>query len=228
MSAAAIRTIRWRKSRSMWILSEARNACGSFQVAGPDAESADLRSSEPPRKTRTAASTIRARGSAATIATGRATSRNCSARPVVSAGRRRLPRIHESVLKRIKNRAHAYAPVGLACTIRSRHRQWRGPDAGANPCEILPRRRARWQSRRRCGTRCGLRRMVYFLTVGVSVYLFAFPMMRAARPMMNSSPPGAGCRTSCARPALFCRPPRARGSMAMRENPASSSWSLWR
>ena len=91
-----------------------------------------------------------------------------------------LPRIHESVLNRISNRAHAYAPVGLpACyEVVTADGEVLRPEQ--NPCESPDQAKARWHAQEKVWNTVWGRRIVYFLTVGVSVYLFAFPLMRAA------------------------------------------------
>ncbi len=91
-----------------------------------------------------------------------------------------LPRIHESVLKRILNRAHAYAPIGLPRRYEIVTPQGQVLPPGQNPYETPAQATARWHGQQRIWTTVWLRRIVYFLTVGVSIYLFAFPLMSAA------------------------------------------------
>lgn len=100
-----------------------------------------------------------------------------------------LARIHESVMKRIRNRAHAYAPVGLPrrYDLVTTHGQVFPPDQ--NPYETPAQATARWHGQQQIWNTVWLRRIVYFLTVGVSVYLFAFPLMSAAPPQDEFTTP---------------------------------------
>ncbi len=89
------------------------------------------------------------------------------------------PRIHESVLARIKNYAHLYAPTGLPANY----------EVVTSSGEVLPAAQNRYEKPDQAIFRARIqekvwntiwwRRIVYFLTVGVTIYLLAFPLMRA-------------------------------------------------
>jgi uncharacterized protein (DUF2235 family) len=94
-------------------------------------------------------------------------------------GHEALPRVHESVLKRIQNRAHSYTPTGLPdrYEIVTADGEVLAPEQSSY--EPAAQALARWHLQEKVWNTVWLRRIVYFLTVGVSVYLFAFPLMRA-------------------------------------------------
>jgi uncharacterized protein (DUF2235 family) len=89
-----------------------------------------------------------------------------------------VPKIHESVLARIRNKAHVYAPNGIPAEYK----------LVTNDGEILPPAKgdematqavARANLQERAWNIIWWRRIVYFFTVGVSVYLAVFPLMKA-------------------------------------------------
>ena len=91
-----------------------------------------------------------------------------------------LPRIHESVLKRVKNRAHAYAPIGLPEQYELVTYGSEVVAPPANPYETPPAAQARWRLQQDIWNLVWLRRVVYFLTVAVSCVLFAFPLVKGS------------------------------------------------
>jgi len=91
-----------------------------------------------------------------------------------------LPRIHESVLRRIQNRAHSYAPVGLPERYEIATVAGEVLSPAQNAYEAPAQARARWHCQEELWNWVWLRRVVYFLTVAASVYLFAFPIARKA------------------------------------------------
>lgn len=95
-------------------------------------------------------------------------------------GAEALPRVHESVFKRIQNRAHAYAPIGLPARYELVTAAGEVISPEQNPYESPGQAIARRHLQEKLWNMVWGRRLVYFLTVGVSVYLFAFPLMRAA------------------------------------------------
>jgi uncharacterized protein (DUF2235 family) len=95
-------------------------------------------------------------------------------------GAEALPRVHESVLKRIQNRAHSYTPAGLPARYEVVTADGEVLAPEQNPYEPPAQAIARWHAQEKVWNTVWWRRIVYFLTVGVSVYLFAFPLMRAA------------------------------------------------
>ena len=89
-----------------------------------------------------------------------------------------FPRVHESVLKRIQNRAHSYAPVGLPERYEVVTAAGEVLPPGQNPYETTAQAMARWHYQEKVWNTVWLRRIVYFLTVAVSGYLFAFPLLK--------------------------------------------------
>jgi uncharacterized protein (DUF2235 family) len=94
-------------------------------------------------------------------------------------GRKAVPKIHESVLQRIKNNAHLYAPKGLPAEYDVVTRSGEVISTAQNPYEAPDQAAARANSQERCWNTIWLRRIVYFLTVGASIFLIAFPLQRA-------------------------------------------------
>jgi hypothetical protein len=90
-----------------------------------------------------------------------------------------LPRIHESLLKRIANNAHSYAPKGLPARYEVVTAQGEVLAPHQNPYETETQAQARLNFQEKVWNTIWLRRIVYFLTVGVSLYLAAFPLMKA-------------------------------------------------
>jgi uncharacterized protein (DUF2235 family) len=89
-----------------------------------------------------------------------------------------LPRIHESVLARVHNYAHAYAPKGLPAryAIVTVGGEVVPPERNAR--EKQAQATARWHGQERVWNVIWWRRLVYFLTVLTSIYLFVFPLLR--------------------------------------------------
>jgi uncharacterized protein (DUF2235 family) len=91
------------------------------------------------------------------------------------------PKIHESVFKRIKNDAHAYAPIGLPPVY----------DVVTDNGEIVTPDQYGFETSREATARADAqehvwndiwkRRIVYFATVGATVWLFAFPLIVGAQ-----------------------------------------------
>jgi uncharacterized protein (DUF2235 family) len=90
-------------------------------------------------------------------------------------------KIHESVFKRIENHAHAYAPVGLPPTY----------DVVKDDGEIVTPDRYRYETNQRAADRAKAqeyvwneiwkRRIAYFATAGVTVWLVIFPLVSSAQ-----------------------------------------------
>lgn len=99
------------------------------------------------------------------------------------------PRIHESVLHRIKNRAHSYAPKGLPAhyDVVTVTGEIVLPDQSG--LERESQAVARWNLQEKVWNTIWLRRIVYFLTVGVSIYLFAYPLLDAPSPTAELETP---------------------------------------
>ena len=90
-----------------------------------------------------------------------------------------VPRIHESVLARIKNNAHLYAPKGLPAEYEVVTRSGEVLPAARNPYEKPEQAVFRVRIQEKVWNTIWWRRIVYFLTVAATIYLAIFPLMRA-------------------------------------------------
>jgi uncharacterized protein (DUF2235 family) len=93
-----------------------------------------------------------------------------------------LPRIHQSVLHRIENNAQSYAPKGLPAlyevvTADGQVLAPGEPIPGQEGHETIDQAKARSHIQERTWNFIWLRRIVYFLTVAVSVCLATFPAL---------------------------------------------------
>jgi uncharacterized protein (DUF2235 family) len=91
------------------------------------------------------------------------------------------PKIHETVFRRIGNRAHAYAPIGLPATydIVKTNGEIVTPDQfGYETSEAA---KARADAQEHVWNEIWKRRIVYFATVGATVWLLAFPLISGAQ-----------------------------------------------
>ena len=99
-------------------------------------------------------------------------------------------KIHESVFKRIGNHAHAYAPIGLPPlydVVKDdgdivTPDQFRIPPA-TNPFESNDDAARRAQAQEHVWNEVWKRRVIYFLTVGATIWLLIFPLLRNAKPV---------------------------------------------
>jgi hypothetical protein len=90
-----------------------------------------------------------------------------------------VPRIHDSVLARIKNNAHIYAPKGLPAEYEIVTRTGEVLPAAQNPYEKPDQAVFRARIQEKVWNTIWRRRIVYFLTVAATIYLVIFPLMRA-------------------------------------------------
>jgi hypothetical protein len=90
-----------------------------------------------------------------------------------------VPKIHETVLRRIQNYAHLYPPIGLPAEYAVVMPNGEVLPPTQNPYETPAQALARSNLQEKIWNLVWLRRIVYFVTVGVSVYLAAFPLMKA-------------------------------------------------
>jgi hypothetical protein len=92
------------------------------------------------------------------------------------------PKIHETAFSRIDNRAHAYAPVGLP-RVYDVVRQ--GDGAILTPSQFGVEEddeaKARGDAQEHIWNDIWQRRIVYFATVGATLWLLVFPLVSAAR-----------------------------------------------
>jgi uncharacterized protein (DUF2235 family) len=91
------------------------------------------------------------------------------------------PKIHESVFKRIKNHAHAYAPVGLPPVYDVVKDDGEIVTADQYEFEISAAAAARADAQEHIWNEIWKRRIVYFATVGATAWLFAFPLIVGAQ-----------------------------------------------
>ena len=182
MSAAAIPTIRWLKFRSSGSCRKRRPRRTCFQVAS-GSQSANLAATRKRRKTKTAVFTIPVVASAVITVSARANI-PCLVRIFCRAkAAAAIPRIHESVLARIKNHAHLYAPAGPAGGIRRCYVIGRSAVAAAKSLRTAEAGCiTRAIEQEKVWNTIWLKRIVYFLTVTVTIYLVIFPLLRALPP----------------------------------------------
>lgn len=94
-------------------------------------------------------------------------------------GEEAVPKIHVSVLKRIRNNAHVYAPNGIPHDYQVVTDLGEVLPAQQNPYEAPAQAQARANKQESAWDIIWQRRIVYFLTVIASIYLAAFPLMKA-------------------------------------------------
>jgi hypothetical protein len=90
-----------------------------------------------------------------------------------------VPRIHDSVLARIKNNAHLYAPKGLPAEYEIVTRTGEVLPAAQNPYEKPDQAVFRARIQEKVWNTIWRRRIVYFVTVFATLYLLAFPLMKS-------------------------------------------------
>jgi uncharacterized protein (DUF2235 family) len=91
----------------------------------------------------------------------------------------RLPKIHESVLKRIQSDAHPSAPLGIPARYEVVTDDGLILPVDDNPYESTACRAARENAQEFVWNTVWLRRIFYFLTVLASAALFIFPLLRS-------------------------------------------------
>jgi uncharacterized protein (DUF2235 family) len=91
----------------------------------------------------------------------------------------RLPKIHESALKRMRQEAHPYAPIGIPAEYElvTEDRTILSPQQ--NPFETPQLAQARTKAQEQVWNIVWLRRLVYFATVAASLNLAIYPLVRA-------------------------------------------------
>jgi hypothetical protein len=85
-----------------------------------------------------------------------------------------LPKIHETVLRRLRSDSNAYAPIGIPgeYAVVSTHGEiW---DSAQNPCETADEALARAEQQETVWNIVWLRRLVYFATLAASLHLALF------------------------------------------------------
>ncbi len=91
------------------------------------------------------------------------------------------PKIHESALKRIKNRAHAYAPAGFPAVYDVVTDDGEILTPGQYGFETDASAAARAEAQEHIWNDIWKRRLVYFATVGATLWLIVFPLVSGAR-----------------------------------------------
>ncbi len=91
------------------------------------------------------------------------------------------PKIHESVFKRIRNDAHAYAPIGLPATYDVVRDNGEIVTPDQYGFETGDQAKARADAQEHVWNDIWKRRIVYFATVGATVWLLAFPLISGAQ-----------------------------------------------
>jgi uncharacterized protein (DUF2235 family) len=94
-----------------------------------------------------------------------------------------VARIHESVFRRIVNRAHAYAPLGLPANYELVTADGELITPQQSGCEQPAQAYARWQAQQQVWNTIWWRRIFYFIALAVTIYLFAFPVLDDADPV---------------------------------------------
>lgn len=99
-----------------------------------------------------------------------------------------IAKIHESVFRRIDNYAHAYAPVGLPPYYRvvKEDGEIVSPDRfliapAVTPFETSDAAAQRALAQENVWNKVWLRRIVYFATVGATLWMVAFPLLSSAQ-----------------------------------------------
>lgn len=90
----------------------------------------------------------------------------------------KIPKIHESALKRIREGAHVYAPVGLPEQYSVVTDDGLVLPATQNRYESPVEAKARAKAQERVWNLVWLRRVVYFATVFATLYLLLYPLFR--------------------------------------------------
>jgi hypothetical protein len=91
----------------------------------------------------------------------------------------RVPKIHESVFKRIQNNAHPAAPLGIPAKYEVVTDAGQILPAAGNPYESAIASQAREKVQESVWNTVWLRRIVYFLTVLASAILVIFPLLKS-------------------------------------------------
>ncbi|WP_398468826.1 DUF2235 domain-containing protein [Tardiphaga sp.] len=91
------------------------------------------------------------------------------------------PKIHESVFRRLSNRAHAYAPIGLPPLYDVVTDDGRILTSDQYGIETAAQARARADAQEHVWNEVWKRRIVYFLTVAATTALVIFPLVSGAQ-----------------------------------------------
>jgi uncharacterized protein (DUF2235 family) len=100
-----------------------------------------------------------------------------------------LPKIHESVFKRIQSNAHPAAPLGIPANYEVVTDLGDIIALAQNPYEVPRARLAREKVQETVWNTVWVRRLVYFLTVGTALALLLFPLLKSLPPSDEFSSP---------------------------------------
>jgi uncharacterized protein (DUF2235 family) len=90
------------------------------------------------------------------------------------------PKIHETVFRRIENRAHAYAPVGLPAVYDVVREDGKIVTPDQSGFETGEAATARANAQEHVWNEIWKRRIIYFATVGATAWLLVFPLVSGA------------------------------------------------
>ena len=101
----------------------------------------------------------------------------------------KVPKIHESALRRIREGAHVYAPVGFPAEYAVVNEKGTVLPPAENPFESPTHAHARAKAQEEVWNLVWLRRVVYFATVLASSYLLLYPLVQSFPPDAEHSTP---------------------------------------
>lgn len=100
-----------------------------------------------------------------------------------------LPKIHESVLQRIRNEVNPYAPIGLPPRYEVVDAGRRILPPHGNPYESAAQAMARADAQEHVWNYVWIRRLIYFAAIFTSFYLALYPLIRKSNPAGEFSSP---------------------------------------
>jgi uncharacterized protein (DUF2235 family) len=101
----------------------------------------------------------------------------------------KIPKIHESALRRIREGAHVYAPVGFPADYAVVNDKGMVLPPAENPYESPKHAHARAKAQEEVWNLVWLRRVIYFATVLASLYLLLYPLVQSFPPAAEYSTP---------------------------------------
>jgi uncharacterized protein (DUF2235 family) len=100
-----------------------------------------------------------------------------------------VPKIHYSAIDRVVNGAHAYAPIGIPARYAVIMRDGEILEGEKNPFEMPGQAKQRASVQEGVWDLVWWRRLVYFATLGASIYLALFPLLHRTVPAREFSTP---------------------------------------
>jgi uncharacterized protein (DUF2235 family) len=101
----------------------------------------------------------------------------------------KIPKIHESALRRIREGAHVYAPVGFPAEYAVVNDKGMVLPPAENPYESPKHAHARAKAQEEVWNLVWLRRVIYFATVLASLYLLLYPLVQSFPPAAEYATP---------------------------------------